>query len=222
MTRALPALAATALVIACGLAHGRLTGRWAPAPAVGEAAARLPAVPKAFGDWRGEDLPPLSAGDLARAGFAGYVSRAYVHGPTGASVTLLLACGRPGALAVHTPDLCYPGSGYEPTGPESPAEVAAPGEPGGAAGFREITFSAPGPAAGPAVRVLWSWSDGGAWRAPGNPRLAFALAPCLYKLYLVRGPSGGPAGDAADAFLKDLLPGLRAAALAAAGAAPSR
>ena len=44
--------------------------------------------------------------------------------------TALILCGRPGPVSIHTPDVCYRGLGYEPTGSPSrwDSRVEAGGE----------------------------------------------------------------------------------------------
>ena len=37
----------------------------------------------------------------------------YENTKSGTKIGLLLVCGRPGPVSVHTPDICYPGAGYE-------------------------------------------------------------------------------------------------------------
>ena len=62
------------------------------------------------------------------------------------------------------------------------------------------------------LHVFWCWGDRGKWQTPAHPRLAFAGAPVLYKLYVVH-PVSGDTGSAAtedeQAFLKLLLPRLQ-------------
>ena len=43
-------------------------------------------------------------------------------------VGVLLLCGRPGPVSVHTPDLCFPGAGFQEAG--EPTRCPIPGSPG--------------------------------------------------------------------------------------------
>jgi hypothetical protein len=205
MRKTLPLLTGLALLSLAALVHGVWTGRWQPSHALEEAVARVRDVPLSFGDWRGEELPPDREA-FARAGAVGYWMRQYRNGQTGEAVTVLLMCGRAGKMAVHTPDLCYGGVGYEVVG--EPAREAVPGV-SPAAAFWGARFRKPGPAGDSALRIHWGWRARGAWEAPERPRWHFAGAPFLYKLYVVRDATAdGPEGDASLPFLQALLPEL--------------
>ena len=182
-------LAALALLVAAGLVHGRLTDRWGTSTELVDAAARLGRVPRSIGDWRGQDVP-MDRRQIDRAGIQGYVSRGYRNARDGREVSVLLVCGRPGPIAVHTPDVCYRGAGYEPEA-EPVAEVlgTAGGRP---ARFLKARFSK-ATAAGPrALDIAWAWNARGSWEAPSNPRVSFAAQPYLYKIYLISSHDGPP------------------------------
>jgi Protein of unknown function (DUF3485) len=115
MPRALPIATAPALVIAAGLVRGQWTRRWATSHAVEVALARLERVPVTLGNWRGRSLE-LDREQLTTAEIAGSIARRYENRRTGATVTVLLVCGRPGPISVHSPDICYPGAGFRPMG----------------------------------------------------------------------------------------------------------
>ncbi len=181
MTRRLllivPAIVA---VVATGVVHGFWTGRWQYSTEPAEAAARLPRVPLEAGDWLGQDLETDSR--LLTDAY-GVLYRRYVNRKSGRAVTFYLLCGRSGPLSVHTPDVCYGGSGFTvtrlgrqscPSGPDRPDEFEA-------AQMAKKRFSE-----NLLLRVFWSWSADGSWRIPDNPRVAFAQHPVLYKLYLIR------------------------------------
>jgi hypothetical protein len=61
------------------------------------------------------------------------------------------------------------------------------------------------------VRAFWSFNDGDGWRVPDNPRVAFARAGILYKLYIVRDMEKAEENvkdDPARDLLRVLLPEL--------------
>jgi hypothetical protein len=203
MHRYLPLLGAVALLATTGVVHGLRTQRWGVGSDVTAAVGRLSKVPLVVGSgkdaWKGVDVP-MDADQLRIAQADGHLSRIYTNELTGDKVSLLILCGRSGPLSVHTPNVCYTASGYEETQSE-PATV-------GAAGCRTDLYRKAG--ATP-LRVFWTWSDGGAWSAPENPRWTFARSAHLYKMYLVHPltrPEEGPDKDAAARFLKVLLPSL--------------
>jgi hypothetical protein len=212
MLRTLAALAATAFVILTGLAQGYWTYRWSPPLGQQVAAERLARVPRDVGDWRGEDFT-LPDDQVRAAGLTGYVLRAYTNRFTGERVTLLVVCGPPGPISVHTPDVCYEGAGYKMAGEQVRKTVDAEGLPG-RANFWSADFRKPRGGPDPNKRVTWGWSTGDTWQAVDNPRFTFARARALYKLYVVRDLVPDPSRADADVgldFLRRVLPELRAA-----------
>lgn len=212
MLRTLPVLIAVPILIAAGYVHGRWTDRWTPSRAVEAAVAKLSGVPTTVGGWTGRDAE-LDPKAIAVAGIDGYVMRRYDDPRTGASVSILLVCGRPGPIAAHTPEVCYGGAGYESSG--EPATRAVPFEGAAApAEFFTAVFAKPKAADAPSLRILWSWNGAGAWETSDNPRLAFARNPALYKLYIVREmatPAERSGDDPAVEFAKLLLSELKKA-----------
>jgi hypothetical protein len=208
MFRPAPVLTALALLAASGLAHGLVTSRWQRSEALDAALARVPLVPREVGGWHAYDLesdPEVFAQARADA----YWVRRYEDPSRQASVTVILMCGRSGPLAVHTPDVCYRGTGYDMVGSAEQVEVPLPGA--GAARLWTARFRKEQPTGGAELRLFWGWSADGAWLAPSAPRLTFAGRPALYKLYVIDEvpPGGGRAGgDQAVGFLPRLLPAL--------------
>lgn len=199
-----PLITAFVLVAAAGAVHGVWSGRWSSGDPLAEPVARLAGVPKTLGDWDGEDQT-LGEKQQEKAGIGGYVLRRYRHRQSGEQVTLFLVCGRPGPISVHTPDVCYEGTGFARVG--AVGAKAAAGAAFQAADFREQNTPVPA-----RLRVWWSWSADGAWTTPKSPRWTFARAPALYKLYAVQRtlkPDGD--ADAVAGFVETLMPELRRA-----------
>lgn len=197
-------LAAGGLLVAAGLAHGLRTDRWGQTADVGAAAARVADLPARIGDWDGA-VVEVNAREFAASRAAGITARRFTHRYTRSTFTVMIVTGRPGPVAVHTPDVCYAGAGFFP-GPTEARSL-----PDGAKAWTAL-FTKTGPAP-EVLRITWAWSDGGDWVAETAPRTAFARAPVLHKLYVVRpvGPRDGPAADAAEVeFLREFLPALRA------------
>ncbi len=209
MTRLLPALAAIPLVLAYGAAEGVWTHRWLPDRAADEAAARLARVPLAVGDWQAEEQR-LDERQVQKAEVTGHLLRHYTHKGTGAALSVLMVCGRPGPVSVHTPDVCYGGAGYALTAPATRHTVrASPPAAFWVGNFRKV--GAPFPEH---LRIFWAWSAGGDWTAPDNPRIAFGRAAALYKLYVVRpitDVNEAPEKDVGADFLRQFLPAADAA-----------
>ena len=102
-------LTAIGVLLAAGLVCHLLAGDTAPLDA---AVARVALVPKTIGAWQGTDEPTDDA-SFAQAGARGYWTRTYVNQRTKDSVLAILMCGRAGKMAVHSPEVCYRGAGYE-------------------------------------------------------------------------------------------------------------
>jgi hypothetical protein len=197
-------LLAAALIVAAGFFHGQFTHRWGDSQALVIAAKRVHEINERVGDWVGRPLT-IDEKQLKIAEIVDYISRQYTHRITGEQVGLLLICGRPGAIAVHTPDICYQGIGYV-MGQRSSYVARGIGS-GVPSEFWVAPFvKEPDPVP---LHILWGWSDGGRWLSPDHPRLVFYRSPALYKLYLTRQTKelkGPLVDDAMYAFLKDFLP----------------
>jgi hypothetical protein len=208
MRRFLPILTGGVLLVLTGVVHGLWTGRWHTSEALVAAAARVEAVPRTIGTWQGKELPTDPA-LYAQAGARGYWLRAYAT-DRGGAVSVVLMCGPWSKMSVHTPDFCYSGAGYEMVGAAVREKVTAPGA--APAEFWTARFRKQSPTGATFLRILWSWSTDGTWRAPDRPRWTFAGSPYLYKLYLVRDVTGEvePAELVRSlAFLPELLPELQ-------------
>jgi hypothetical protein len=147
---------------------------------------------------------------IAAAQLSGYLSREYVHEGSGEVMSILLVCGRPGPVAVHTPDICYRGGGYEMS-PKTPFTLPAEPPLQKPAHFLTAKFVKEDATAPDALRIYWAWNAGDGWVAPTNPRWAFARYRALYKLYVIHhltGPGESPDGDPSQEFMKVLLPQL--------------
>jgi hypothetical protein len=191
-----------------------VTARWAPSADEGS---RLDLLPMTIEDWDGSSIE-VDPEQLPQLLSFGTLLRRYVNRSSGAAVTVFLAAGRTGPMVEsHTPDICYPQTGYQLAAP--PTKRSLPAGPGGrTAEFRAATFSKTERASPVHLRVYWSFSAGADWRAPDNPRLAFAGRPRVFKLYVIRPltQSGEPLdGDSAAAFIEALVPAIEKTCFAA-------
>jgi hypothetical protein len=183
------------MTLFAAVAHGVATNRWS---GVGDAAPTIPEVPKQFGGWVGEDQES-NIDDPALAN----VTRIYTHKASGRTLVISLTVGHPGITAVHTPDYCYRGGGYEMT------EAITRRGAAGANAFWTTTFRKSTAAGTDQLRIFWAWSAGEAWTAPDYPRLYFMGKPSLYKLYVVA-PGGAEAAAGKDAVLDDFMTSFQA------------
>jgi hypothetical protein len=179
----LSALAASLLLIATGLLHGWWTDRWSASPAIVDMVRKLDTVSSTLGPWQARTLP-LDAAEMAQAGYAGASWRLYKNEQSGSAISVLLVCGRPGRVSVHTPEVCYPGAGFsmlgEPRRTTFRSGTSSPCE------FLNARFGVKKAGVEERLQVYWAWSGDGTWTAPENPRRAFAALPVLLKLYAVR------------------------------------
>ncbi len=194
-------------VVAAAVAHGSLTGRWRPLLPLDGFTARLADVPKQVPGWAGEDVPLADAEDLPRAGIAGHLHRRYTRGGTSDAVTVLIVCGRPGPISVHTPDVCYRSAGYTAVGDIDAPAVLVGARP---VPCQRLRFRPPAGRVGAGdLEIRWAWSGSAGVSAPANPRIAFAGEPALYKLYVIRETGAGkPAADPSEQFLSTFIPAL--------------
>jgi hypothetical protein len=210
MPRNLLLLVVAAVVVVDGYVYGLWTDRWAGSKELAAAAARVERIPLTIGDWKGETLE-LDPAAVEVAAFSGYVLRRYENQRTGAAVNMLVACGRPGPLSVHTPEFCFRGAGFRITTEGAARESLASESSGTSCEFFKATFEPENAAVPERLRVLWSWHRKGAWVAPDNPRWRLAGMPVLHKVYVTQAflPRNDTTdGEACRDFLRDLLPEL--------------
>jgi hypothetical protein len=88
-------------------------------------------------------------------------------------------------VSTHTPDVCYPGSGFKMMKAPRTESIDLP--TGGKATYLVAEFEKKTATTFERHRVRWSWTTDGTWVVPDRPRFAFLAAPELYKLYVVTG-----------------------------------
>lgn len=212
MLRVLALLTAILSIVVPGIAVGIWSGRWSESHQLKQAVVRLGRVPRDIGEWTGRDVE-LDRREVEGAGLAGYLSRRYENHRDGRVIDVVLMCGLPGPVSVHTPDVCYRGAGYKLTAP--PSRWSPPEEADGrSAVFWTARFALDDGVTQGVRRILWTWHAGPGWDAPDNPRLTFARFPALYKLYVIQ-EMGQPDDQAVDGpyddFIRALLPELEKA-----------
>jgi len=193
------------LLVAVGYLHGHWTDRWGRPAEADQAAARYANLPMTIGDWEGQVIE--NKRDPAADGLSGMVQRRYVNRKTGQTVTMLLVCGRFGAAAIHTPDVCYAASGFTLGGRRRIGVDGVKGE------FWTADASRQRATEENRVRLYWAWKAdaGSGWAAPDDARRAFAQKAVLHKLYVLRDLESLEEplkDDACQAFLQVLQPEL--------------
>jgi hypothetical protein len=145
-------------------------------------------VPKEFNDWEGEDLQ-VTKEVRDTAGAVGAVSRLYRNTRTGEVARLWLIVGHTRDIAAHTPDVCFPSSGFSMR--SSTSSLYAFDYPGqtNEAKFWTNTFIKEDSREGRQLeRVFWAWynpipGEPVIWRAESNPRWTFGNSRALFKMY---------------------------------------
>jgi hypothetical protein len=194
------------LLLATGLVHGIWTERWQPSEALEQAAARVGRLPLDIGDWQGSDVT-VDPEAFTQAGARGYWARSYSRRDGGGSVLVILMCGRAGRMAVHTPEVCYRGAGYDLL--ETATRTVARDEAGIELGsFWSARFSKQSGTAND-LRLSWAWGEGNGWQASTNPRWDFRGQPFLYKLYASHELATAESPDLTAEFLRQFLPVLK-------------
>src|SRR4051794_16700864 len=150
---------AAAAILVDGYVFGVWTDRWGNTATMERALSQLDRVPLNIGDWQGESLE-LGAAQAEQAGFAGHWLRRYERRQDGMAVNVMLACGRPGPLSVHTPDICYAGAGFVQSQPAAKYALAAKDRP---SEFFKSMFNKPEAVVPANLRIFWSWRTADGW-----------------------------------------------------------
>jgi len=131
---------------------------------------RFAQVPLDIGDWKGEDLP---VDEIVRktAGAVNYVSRRYTNVLTNKEVVLWLIVGHSRDIVRHTPNICYPSSGFRQLGSNMQHHISIGGD--SIDGEREVEFFTSKFEKEDAMsrrieRVFWTFNhpDENQWEAP--------------------------------------------------------
>lgn len=176
-------LVLVALVAAGAVVNGMVTQRWSvfePDPALTD---RLHALEVRYEDWQAKEIPTeMPTNERSTA-----TTRGYESPTTRRTGVVTLISGIPGSVSTHTPDVCYPGSGYRTLREATRETAALPG--GRTATYYVADFEKRTATKQDRARVRWAFTTDGTWVAPDSPRWEFATqltrAPVLYKLYVV-------------------------------------
>jgi hypothetical protein len=199
---------ALAIIVLTGWVHGDLSGRWGASQELQDAVDRLQGIDQTLGSWRAYDFE-LDPQAVQIGEIAGYVVRRYENA-AGQAYTVMLVCGRPGPISAHTPEWCYGGAGFHPESANTTEQLQL-GDNRTATFWRNL-FRKDQAAVPESLEICWAWNAGDGWKAPENPRLAYAPKRHLYKLYVVRNASGDGDGDQPylerEEFMKELIPAV--------------
>lgn len=204
-------LAATLIAVITFVEGFWMKDRWGAAGVeASKLGERFAQVPKEIGPWVGEDLP---VDEIVKktAGAVEYVSRRYKNSVTGQEVRLWLIIGHSRDVVRHTPNVCYPASGFRQQGEKiRQAFTAVDGNP---AEFFTARFEKEDAFTHHIERVFWAWNhpDHNAWGAPDDPRFHYGMmARALYKAYFTANVVGDETvqNNAAAEFIEVMLPAI--------------
>jgi hypothetical protein len=175
-------LVVAGLIVGAALVHGAVTQRWAVFAPDAARTDRLHAAEVRHADWAPtpvETEMPTNERSTATA-------RRYDSPSTGQSAVVTFISGIPGSVSTHTPDICYPSSGYKTLRGPLKETLELPG--GAKVTYYTADFEKRKAGQLDRVRIRWAWSTDGTWVAPDSPRWQFAkqlnAVPVLYKLYI--------------------------------------
>jgi hypothetical protein len=201
--------AACLLIVIATLLQGRWTDRWSGVDVAEELARggeRLEEqFPRSCGDWEAMSDLETDPRGLERAGAVGHVSRIYRHRRSGVEATVFVVCATPHDASGHTPDRCYPGSGFRAEETESRRSITLDD------GCMAEVFTGTFAKTGQTLRLFWTFGGDGTWIAPPIARLGLAGRPLVYKLYVIIDATRQEAAEAratGERFLAVLLPAV--------------
>ena len=181
---ALPIALGLILILSLSLVENiTIQDRWGtPGAEAAKLGEHFSKVPKTIGDWEGEDKP-VDEQVRNTAGAVSYVSRRYTEASTGRTVELWLIVGHSHDIVRHTPNICYPSSGFRQIGPQLRHHMDVSGEK--PAVFYTGKFQKEDALGRRVERVFWAWNHPSIqqWESPDSARKHYGLQRALYKLY---------------------------------------
>ena len=181
-----------ALIAAGAAAHGTTTLRWAEVSPTAGRYESVHTLEVKLADYVAEEVPndvPVKEKSVA-------TSRRYRSASRQQTVVVSVTTGAPGSVSTHTPDVCYPGSGYKTVKAAARETVDVPGW--GPMTCYVAEFEKTTASHAERQRVRWAWATTGAFEAPDRPRFAYLRVADLAKLYIVTAIPSGESAQPAD------------------------
>lgn len=216
MSRYIPIVAGVLLIVGLTIAQGIMTDRLAGANvSVEQRSELLKLVPMNFDDWEGEDKKVDEYVKEVAGSVGTAVSRSYRNSRTGERVDLWLIVGHARDISAHTPNICYPASGFVARSKENglyPFVMEGKEIP-----FLTNTFHKEDVTGRHLIRVFWTWFNSASeendrkvvWEAPHNARYHFGNSRALFKMYFtneMRDLQETAEQSASIHFARDFLP----------------
>ena len=147
----------------------------------------LKEIPPKLGNWRMIEGAEVTLDpQIARiAGSSDHVLRKYENAATGEKSTVLVLYGPSQLVWGHTPEVCYPTSGYKVV--EPPRDLEIPNKSGGSPPFREGLYGMFKGGAATYHEAFYSFLNGGVWTPNMEPRWKqFRYNPGMFKIQVER------------------------------------
>lgn len=167
----------------------------------------LKEIPHVLGTWRSpEGAEATLDPEIARiAGSTDHMIRSYVDDKTGEQVTVLLLYGPSQNVWAHTPEVCYPASGFTTMIPSREVQIPLEGTPRTAA-FSEALYSKSRGGVTELSEVYYSFLNAGAWRSDmAGQWKQFRYHPGMFKIQVERHVKTPQLGDSPAKELLGLL-----------------
>ncbi len=197
------------LTILSGVLQGRMRNRWGVSPDTIRAAGKLADIPSQFGDWKLVSKGKLGETEKTMLECAGFFVGEYRNRVSGEAVNVTVLLGPPGTIAAHTPEVCFPSTGYTALGEREGLAIRGKDEQDDQ--IWGLTYHVNNVHGG-ILRACYAWSTGQRWAASERPRFEYAGKPYLYKIQAVSRLASGAdlrAHDPCMEFLRGFLPVVR-------------
>jgi hypothetical protein len=215
MFRYAPIAIGVLLIVGLTIVQVRMTDRLSDTNVTAQQRAELlKNVPEDIGDWHGTDKE-IDENVKRTAGAVGAVSRQYRNIRTGEIVDLWLIVGHGRAISAHTPDVCYPSSGFSARAVENSLYPMSMDDDSQIPFLTNTFFREDALTGRQLYRVFWTWyntekdADNVVWEAPSNARWYFGNTRALYKMYftsVMRGPEETADQSPCLSFAREFIP----------------
>jgi hypothetical protein len=149
-------------------------------------------LPRVLGTWHSVDASDLKLDpEIARvAGSSDHIIRTYQDDKSGEIVVVLVLYGLANSVFAHTPELCYPASGFEPVGAPADHELSMSGSTIPVR-FRSACYAKELAGIRDYRDVYYTFLHNGQWLPEVASRWkSFRYHPGMFKLLLQRATSG--------------------------------
>jgi hypothetical protein len=144
-------------------------------------------LPDTLGDWRAQEGSETSLDpEVAKiAGCSDHLIRAYVHGSTGQTLSVLVLFGPAHAVYGHRPEVCYPSAGYQQIAPTLTRAIPNGTRP--PAEFFSQVYAKPNDPRRTSQEVYFAFRHGSRWSPdPGRFWKDFRHHPSMFKVQIQR------------------------------------